>query len=331
MSRFCTLSVWLGVLHASLFSVFAAALPGQTAIQISDKPTNVIGSTVTLGDIATVQCDAPSIAANLRKIDIEDFSNGEKAILISRNQVLIRLQLAGYKVKATDVMGADSVVVRRSVARGLQSSIQSAIQQQIVSQFGIAEQDLQVTVDPKFRSPATLGSYSSISVSPWLRPDLPLGRQSVSISATVANQIKNFNVPITVAVMRELAVANREISVGTKLTPEDIRSVRRPISSKASRYLTVQQAMGQVTKNNIEKYGLVTPNLVRMTNASDDVIIRRNSMINVVVERNGLSVTLRDAKAMSDGKRGGRIQVQNPNTGERMTALVVNSSTAKIY
>ena len=95
--------------------------------------------------------------------------------------------------------------------------------------------------------------------------------------------------------------------------------------------MTVQQAMGQVAKNNIEKYGLVTPNLVRITNANDDVIIRRNAMINVVVERNGLSVTLRDAKAMSDGKRGGRIQVQNPNTGERMKALVVNSSTAKIY
>jgi flagella basal body P-ring formation protein FlgA len=331
MLRFQAMSLWLCVLHASLFSVFAAGLFGQVAIQMSDQPTNVIGSTVTLGDIATVRCDNPSIAAKLRKIDVEGFSKGQDSISISRDQVLIRIQLSGYQINTSDVIGADSVMVRRSVARGLRDSIQQAVQQQIVSQYGIAAQDLQVTVDPKYKSSTSIASFSSISVSPWLRPDLPLGRQSVTISATVANQVKNFNVPITVAVMRELAVASREINAGTELTPDDIRPVRRPISSKANRYLTVQQAMGQVAKNNIEKYGLVTPNLVRITNANDDVIIRRNAMINVVVERNGLSVTLRDAKAMSDGKRGGRIQVQNPNTGERMTALVVNSSTAKIY
>lgn len=331
MLRFHVLMLWIGVFCSGSFSVPANGLFAQVTLQMSAEPTHVVGNTVRLGDVATVSCKSSSKAAMLRKIDVEDFSQGQDSIVISKRQILIRVQLAGHRISVDDVRGPDSVVVRRLVSGGFQNNIQRAIQQQIVLQYGIAEQDLQVTVDPKYRNPATVGSFSSIAVSPWLRPDLPLGRQTVSVNATVANQNRSFNVPVTVAVMRELAVASSEITAGMKLTADHIRSVRRPISSKANRYLTVEQAMGQVAKNNIEKYGLIAPNLVRITNSGDDIIIRRNSMVNVVVERNGLRVMLREVKAVSDGKQGGRVQVVNPNTGERMSARVVDPFTAKIY
>jgi flagella basal body P-ring formation protein FlgA len=331
MLRFNANLFWTSLLLGCTFTVFTDGLSAQISLRMSAEPANVVGNTVTVGDVATVRCDSPSTAALIRKIDVEDFSQTQDEFSISKQQVLIRIQLAGYRLKVGDIEGPNAVMAKRLVSVDFKSNIELAIKQQVVSQFGITEEDLQVTVDPKYRSPATLGSFSAISISPWLRPDLPLGRQSVSISATVANQSKTFTVPVTVAVMRELAVASREISAGTKLTSDHVRSVRRPISSKASRYLTLEQTIGHVAKNNIEKYGLITPNLVRITNAGDDVIIKRNSMINVVVERNGIRVTLRDVKAVSDGKQGGRVQVENPNTGEKMSARVVGPFTAKIY
>jgi flagella basal body P-ring formation protein FlgA len=303
---------------------------GQTAIRMASQDVYLAGNTIRIGDVATITCDSTAQAQAISKIDIEVFPDAEDKAVVTRQQLRIRAMLAGHEVTAARMTGPESVIIRRVNRQDIRHSIESAVRNQVVSQFGIAEDDLQVTLDPQFKNPLGTTSFSSLKVAPWGRPDLPLGRQSLTVTAIVANELTTFNASLTIAVMRELAIAEREISSGDKLTAENVVAVRRPVSTRSNSYMTLDQALGKTAKANIEKYGLIQPNRVRIERATE-VVIKRNSLINVIVKRGPLMVTLRDVKAINDGKQGERVQLVNPHTGERMSAKVVDSNTAHLF
>lgn len=304
---------------------------GQTTVRLSDDVVSVSESLVSVGDVAFVKCDSNVLTEAIKKIDVEVFPTAANEIVITRKQIRIRLMLAGYSIGEEEFQGPEKVTVRRVARKDVRRSIEDLIQLQIVEQFGIATDDLQVTLDPRFKVPIGAAGFSSISVSPWIRPDLPLGRHSLTLTASTASGPLTFKAPVSIAVIREMAIANAEISPGTKLTTENIVAVRRPVSRASKIYLTFEQAIGRTAKKRLVKYGIVQSNDLQVARTESEVMIERNSLINVIVQRGPLTVTLRDVKAMTDGKKGHRVQLMNPHTNERMSAQVVDAHTARLF
>ena len=322
--------IFTASIFISLFVVERSTL-AQISLQMASLETHVVGKTVRVGDIASVTTPSRSKADRINNLDVEVFEAGEKEMSVSREQLRIRMMLAGYKIDADDIHGPPVVKVRQVSQKDFRRSIEDAVRKQVIEQFGIPESDLQITLNPKFKNPIGTAAVSTITISPWNQPNLPLGRQSVSASTSVAGKPITFKAPVLVAVIRELAIANQEISAGDKLTDENVDIVRRPISTRTQNYLTKSQAIGNVANRNIEKYALLQPSRVRIDRSDNGVVIKRNSLINVVARRGKLTVTLRDVKAINDGRIGERVQVLNPNTGQRMSARVVDANTAHLF
>ena len=304
---------------------------GQTTVRLSGDEVLVTEGTITVGDIASVQNDSAASLAAIKKLDVEVFSPAVDEIVISRKQLRIRLMLAGYAVGEEEVQGPATVTVRRVETKDVRKSIEDVVRAQIVRQFGIASGDLQVTLDPQFKNPIGDAGFSSIAVTPWSRPNLPLGKQSLTLTAVTASGVSTFKAPVSIAVIRELAIANAEISPGTELSMENVVAVRRPVSRLSNSYLTLKQAIGRTVRTRIGKYAVVKQNQLQVARAKSNIMIERNSLINVVVQRGPLTVTLRDVKAMTNGKKGGRVELLNPHTNERMSARVVDEHTARVF
>lgn len=304
---------------------------GQTTIRLSSDEVLVTEGTVTVGDVASVQSDSTVAIATINKIDVEVFEASVDEIVISRQQLRIRLMLAGYVFGEEEFQGPATVTVRLVEHKDVRSSIEDAIRLQVVKQFGIAPIDLQVALDPRFKNPVGDTGFSSISVTPWNRPNLPLGRQSITLTAATASGTSTFKAPVSIAVIRELAIANSEISPGAELSTENIVAARRPVSRASNSYLTLKQAIGRTVRTKIGKYGVIKPNQLQIAREKSDVVIQRNSLVNVIVRRGPLTVTLRDVKAITDGKKGARVELLNPHTSERMSAQVVDEHTARVY
>ena len=321
----------LAVAFIALLLVAERSTVAQVSLQMASLETHVVGKTVRVGDIASVTTPSRSKADRINNLDVEVFKAGEKEMSVSREQLRIRMMLAGYDINASDIHGPSIVKVRQVSQKDLGRSIEEAVRKQVIEQFGIPESDLQVTLDPKFQNPIGAAAVSNIKISPWNQPDLPLGRQSINASTEVAGKTISFKAPVLIAVIRELAIANQDISAGVKLTEDNVDVVRRPISTRTRSYLTKSQAIGNVANRNIEKYALIQPSRIRVDRGKDGIVIKRNSLINVIAKRGKLTVTLRDVKAVTDGRIGERVQVVNPNTGLRMTARVVDANTAHLF
>ena len=304
---------------------------GQTSIRLADDEVLVTEDTITVGDIASVESDSNAAAAAINKIDVEVFAESFSEIVITRQQLRIRLMLAGYTISEDELLGPKTVNVRRIRRKDVRRSIEVAIRRQIVEQFGIAPDDLQVSLDPRFKDPIGAAGFSSVTVAPWSRPDLPLGRRSLSLTAATAHGSLTFKAPVSIAVIREIAIASVEIPPGTELSTKNTMAARRPVSTKSNSYLTLDQAIGRTSRSSIGKYGVIQSTRLQVARAPSDVVIARNSLVNVVVQRGPLTVTLRDVKAMTDGKKGDRIQLLNPHTSERMSAKVVDAHTARMF
>ncbi|MFK7765637.1 MAG: flagellar basal body P-ring formation chaperone FlgA [Mariniblastus sp.] len=315
---------------------------GQAGIQLATQEVRCHEDTVKLKHIANVLASDVQIANKIKNLDIDQFGVEKKRISISKEQVRIRLMLAGLAESQFQLTGPkDVTLVRVGATSGSQLKSKHELVRQLITRtlkerfsghYGIPIEDLKIDIDSNFIIGDSLGPHVvNLTFLRAFDNEIPLGRRVIDVSlGDTKGRSKRVRLTVSIAVIRNLVVANKNISKGQMLSPGDVAAVRRPVFQRNVRYASFEQVVGTQAQSDIQQYDVIKSNSLRKTRSGPAIVIERNSYVNIVARRGSLSVTLKDAKALENGELGGKIAVINPSTNERIVAKVINASTVEI-
>lgn len=323
-----------------LLSVFAlvymAMMPalvlGQVEIRLNENATRCDEDVIRLKHVASVVTRDPVLTSLIEDLEIDAFDENVNRVTVSKEQVKITLLLEGLRPGEFQVDGNEQISVVRMRSANVGAMVEMDLEQRIADQYGMSLDDLDVTVDPQFgKGSRSKLDYSTLEIQNHFRTELTLGRQSFVASAMNESGKKiTVNIPATVAVIRDLAVATKNISKGQLLTKENIKSVRRPVAGRNVRFASFEQVIGKQIQNDIQQHDLIKSTVVKVVSIKPAVVIKRNSIVSVTVRSGSLLVRIPDAKAMADGRLGEQISFLNRKTKKEIIATVTGPSKAEV-
>ena len=272
------------------------------------------------------------LATAIASVDIDAFDHGQDQIRMTKEQVKIRLLLAGFRPSQFEIVGP--AIIRAAYVSQTQrrDSLESRLHQQLSNYYQIPGQDLTVTIDPKANEQLMAqGGFLAIRLGRSMPLELTPGKQTLPVVLEVGSQQGTaMNIPVTIALVRDLVVARQNISRGEVLTNENIQSVRRPVSDRNVRLVSFEHVIGKEVQSDVPQYALIKPNLVRTGSSIKQYAIRKNSRIIIIIRRGRLQLVLKDARALDNGNPGESITVVNPSTDRKVLATVMDTSTVLV-
>jgi flagella basal body P-ring formation protein FlgA len=304
----------------------------QVSVQLNDVTARCAEPTVEVRHIAKVFSTDRRLAKMVESLDLDTFSSNQNRIEVSREQVRIRLVLAGLSQNQFELSGPATVNVESFQPGDPREFVEDAIKAHLAEHFHIPLQDVNVKLAADYGDLARKDiDFFTLTLDDELMTELPLGRQTFAgVVKDLAGQSVSTNIPVSIAVVRELAIATKNISRGETLGPENIESVRRPVASRTVQFASYEQVLGSQAQQDVQQYDVIKSNLVQDVPIVDKQSVKSNSLVNIVVRRGPLTIVLKDAKALGAGSRGESITVLNPSTKTKMKAYVVDSSTVEI-
>jgi flagella basal body P-ring formation protein FlgA len=321
--------------------VLAAVFVGMPAAVTAGEPIRVnlqhevassVNKVVRLGDVATIETSSPQLASKLAALDLDTFTRGDSAVLVSREQVRIRLALAGLNHSDLVLTGVSEVKVTKVEAASVLSELESALHQNLAHRYQIIHEDLSVKLDS---SSAEIGNRpllpGSLRIVQNMPAELPLGQKHIAVQLSdTSGQTHETRLNVRIALFRELVVASKPIRKGDVMNADNVESVRRAIDSRRVRFASLEQVVGRTSRADIGQYDLIKSSGVQTTVRKTEHAIRKNALINVIVRRGPLEVTLKGARAIDSGNPGDQIALLNPHTREQIVARVIDGSTAEV-
>ena len=352
------LPIFIGLITLGAAVVAQEARP-PVRLKVASNVVAIPDSIIHLHQIAEIECEQAGVASRIGAIDIDEFSSNETELSISSGQLGIRLRLAGYRPSDFEIVGPSSVKVIKASHVGtddtnavelrtshlnavkpvsvkafdLESELADILRRNLLKEYSIAGTDLHVDVEQVTNFPTGFTGLDSLKILPIGRAELPLGNQLFTgMVDTKAKSEVVFRIRAKVSVYRDFAVAMEDIPSGTELTVKNLKSERRLVSTRTTSgsFLTYLNALGKTTTKDLEKYSLLKSSCVSRIKASERILIKRNSLIDVTVRMGNLSVGFKNIKALTDGALGERIEFIHPRTKERTTARVLDEYTALI-
>ena len=305
---------------------------GQIQIRLMGGQVRCLENTINLGHVTQITADRRDLVRLISQLDIDSFEDGQSQVVISKEQIRIRLALAGVRSNEFELVGSDQVIAISTSQTNIQSVIENALAKQLAERFVMPIADLHVSLDPRFKNnqkPAY--DYSNLRINQNFTTDIPLGRQTIAVTVPeLEGESGSLMIPVSVAIVRELVVAKKNIARNQLIQADQIETVRRPVTSRNIRFASFEQVVGASVQSDIQQYDIIRSNAVRTASADKSFLIKKNTRVNIVARRGALTVVLKDAKALENGNRGDRISLLNPKSNERVLARVIDSSTVEI-
>lgn len=202
------------------------------------------------------------------------------------------------------------------------ASIQTAAEQHVLNDVNAPNQEINVAaghIDNRLRLTACNQELDTFA---------PYGRRNTS-RVTIGVRCNDDDgwtlyVPVTLSVIKEIAVAGRELPRGTILTAADLKLEKRDVARLHRGYIEhPRQAIGKKLKRRLHADAVLTPGQLLIQHA-----VKKGSQVVIVAEIGGLQVRM-NGKALSNGAVGERIKVENNSSSRRIEVTVVASGIVK--
>lgn len=302
-------------LAASLPAPFVAGLPAHAQAQqprpVLRTDVTVARETINLGDLvegAGAAADTPVFRAPALG------RNG--TIQVSR--VMDAARLAG--LTPANPAGAVQVVVTRAARKIGKAEIETAARAALVARYGMDEPDVSLALDSGestlFIEPDAQGELRFLDLFYDARSRRLEATLSIAGSRILA--LKPVRVAGSVVDLVNVPVLTRMIARGEPVRDSDVRLERRPRSDLPGGVVTG-------TTNLVGKVARVQLNpgaLLRDGDLAKQDVVEKNSLVTVVYEGPGLSLSMR-AKALESGGIGDVVLVQNVQSKRQVQGTVV--------
>jgi flagellar basal body P-ring formation protein FlgA len=306
------------LLTASLAAMLVASAWSAGAASPAKRPTlkpQVIVKTdvITLGDLveeAGAAAGRPVFQAPaLGRVGTIQVSRIEEAALLAG---LADLETAGMS----------QIVVSRAARTISRSDIETVLSEALRNRHQLDQPDLSLTyeteasflVEAEAKAPLTI---TELSYDPKVRRV----EATLSVADSRSSTLKPFRVSGQVLDMTEATILAADVARGATLRPSDIRIERRPRSDlPAAGMADPAEVAGRAARS-----ALRAGTVLREQDLVRPALVERNSMVTVIYEAPGLSLSMR-GKALAAGALGDSVPVVNPQSKRTVQGTVVGPS-----
>ncbi len=322
-----------------LASVVSAWLPSRSwaqpvDIQLRSPHVTIAGTTIRIADIADLRGGSATVRRAIADLDLDEFTATEFAIDITSERVRYRILLAGIDDRQFSVRPGDRLVARHVAPLNASRAVELGICRQLSEVFAISEDsiDVQLLVPLDAAVQGCGLDVATLRVAAQLPAELPIGQRNIELTLSDASgHTHTLNAAVRFAVYRDLVMVKGNVSRGELLDESKIERVRRPIDNPQVRFASYDQVVGSVAQSDLQQFSLVKSHAIKSADtAVEQVEIRRNMLMNIIVRQGGLSVTLKNARARQNGRVGDTIEFINPTTQRIIRAKIIDSMTALI-
>ena len=305
----------LTVILASLLPLAAQQPPARVALR-ADVTVN--RETVTLGDLLDVSgaiAETPVFRAPAL--------GRSGTIQVSR--VIEAARSVG--LEPVNRIGAAQVTVTRQARRISRTEIEEMVRRGLGSRFGMDQAEVSITLENGenaiFVEPEATGDLKIVDI--FHDPKARRVEAVLTIPASRALTVKPLRVGGSVVDMVDVPVLVRAVARGEAIRSVDLRTERRARAELPAGAVTdLGTLTGKVTRG-----ALTAGALLRDADLVKQDIVEKNSIVTVVYEGPGLSLSMR-GKAMEAGAMGDAILIQNIQSKRSVQGTVVGPGKVSV-
>lgn len=311
--------VWTLSLLLILGGAAALASPAVADLRVAvAKTSQVGGSAVALGDIATVEGGDTALRRKVRKLTVHRYESGETRWSVSGRAIgsaLWQAEVALDEVELDIPLGAS---VKRQAQRLDRERVAAAVRERLAAR---APDGAEVEV----AFPEGVPAFEGLSGKGRLQV-APQGENQVRIRVSDQGElVASRSIPVTVEHHRRVVVASRNLTAGTRIKAADLKVAERPAAgSQWSVFRSPEKAVGSWVLKPVDKGQVVRRSRLRM---SPDV--RPGDPVTLVYENDNLRISAPGTVRQS-GALGEVVAMENEGSGKRVYARLTGSSTAKV-
>ncbi len=314
----------------------SAQSSNPVVIELQPTAQVVSQEIVRIGDVATIRGGTPVQRSKLGQIDIDSVpTDGSRPISVTARQIKYRLLLGGWSEDDFVVLGPNSTSVSYRATEKLYQGIADALTHSIAANFAQPVENFELQLDT---SSLVNINDSDLELLPqqihvaW-GSEIPVGVKTVPIEFVDRSGARQrLSLRCTVSVMRDFVIANNNLSKGQVIQAGHVTRVRRPVSDRNAQLVSHEQVIGKIVARDIQQFETIRASHVKTDNQSiTGNQVRRNSLVNAVIQKGSLNITIKNVRAMQSGIPGQRIEVVNPLNKRRMAAMVIDGQTVRLY
>lgn len=326
------------LIAASLVAIAIAMMPhlltaGELKVVLNEFSVINADQRVAIGDVAAVSGGTQSDRQRIEQLDLETMGRTDSVLQIAKRQIELRVLVDGYARNAFEVIGPTAVTVRCSCARRLREELETLATAEISRQFGLDNESVGVRLENDHQIKAAEARLASndFSTTVLFQPQLPIGKTQIQfefLSETGDRFLFAFDAQVIVSM--EVALATRAIAKGTVVDADMIRVIKRPMVKREA-FAHGSEVAGRVAKRDISRNDVVLSTDIEAAGSTKlTPVVKRNDVLDVIIDVGSGQVRLKNARAMSQGAIGDTIVVLNTRTNIRLSATVVDRNLAKI-
>ncbi|MCA9075304.1 MAG: flagellar basal body P-ring formation protein FlgA [Planctomycetaceae bacterium] len=289
---------------------------------------------VRVSHLAEVSGDDPEEVARVGQLDVMSLSQDNSKHTLPREQLLIRLLLAGYAESEIRVSGPQMVTVsQEAVSSHASTDIETAAAMAMAQALDVPREDvrarLAAPLDLPFDDQGTSEKNITIDVLPPVRPSL--GRVRLTVRLLKDGQLKQtVNGLFDVRLRQAVVVASEPLVQGTVLTADhlttsdDWTDVRHASSS-------IPQLLDRQVRRAIpagEPVSSLDLQPIRTTKARP--LISARDTVRLVVRHGTLTVIVPTAEALQSGQQGELIRVRNLDSRKVVVGRIVSAGEVEV-
>ncbi|HTU88748.1 MAG TPA: flagellar basal body P-ring formation chaperone FlgA [Gemmataceae bacterium] len=290
----------------------------------------VSGPQVKLGDIADLQGGDDSERERLAGLDLAELPLSSQPILVTRQQIGFRLQLAGLAADSYRLEGPCCVRVSRPAGEGLDAKIVAVARQTLEQRLSCQGDDYRIELAQDVSLPPLSADGSDIHLEGEVRSQVvPPCRVAVEVGIYVRGaRCNGVLVYLDLKKLQPVPVAIRKIDSGEVFSDDNVRLERVAVENTQRAAVTAANLMGRHASRPMSAGHPIEPDDIAADKPAA-AVIRANELVHLIATVGPLQVKTR-GEALQDGRIGQAIQVRNLDTKSVVTGRVVDRSTVEV-
>ena len=291
----------------------------------------VAESELTIGDVCQIRGGTAQARTQIASLDLDELLPG-KPTTVSKQQVAVRIALAGISRKSFELSGPNSIDIRLIENEQLQQRIESKIAAELSLQFGIPQSDVRVRLLDtaalkRLRKSVDTTSFKTMAYFPT---QLPLGDRHIQLefSDSSGNQMTE-KMHVQIVVLHDVLVTSGVVSKGTVITAEHVQQIKRPLLNNKVDPATID-CLGCTVSRDIAPHEIVTLRHISRKPTRKQIVVKRNDLVDILLVQGPLRLRLKNAKVMTNGGKGDVVRVLNTNSNKEINAVVQDRTTVLV-
>lgn len=318
--------------------VMSLVLPGTGPLLAQESVQIVLrsdfsprGNVALISEVADISGGSPSMRKAIGDLDLSvDRANYSG---FSKNEIELRLQLAGFLSSQFKVSGANVGYASRSENIVDATAVQHAIAKHVADALGVEQDDVLVEIK-KLPDLAFDPAAGQISLQPLDHADQMIGNRSITLGVFQNGQLlERVQVGANTYYLRDVLVARVPIEKGEQLSPSNSFMKKAKFDRVATTRLIDQTAFGQTTSRRIRGQQMIRSADLqkRRTQYGDaEIVIRSRSLVTAVAVKGSLRVTMSGLEAMRSGKQGDTIPLKNLSTKKVIYGRIIGPNQVEV-